>query len=231
MKKIFLLYLFCLSTIFVNAQDVHLSQYYTSNQFLNPALTGNYVGDIRAVLNYRSQWKQVVQPLTTAAFSIEKKFTNFSNTFGIGANVINDKLNTLGLQNNSIYLSGSYSKTIKQHVFSFGLQGGIVIKSFDLSAQTFGNQFDYPTGNYNTSLPSNEQNLLTNQKYFNLNSGIHYSKLMVSKTFNLGYAIFSLNRPKYGFTSNEFKVPFRHVLNSSINFNISKSFSVKPHLL
>jgi type IX secretion system PorP/SprF family membrane protein len=213
------------------AQDVHLTQYYTSNLSLNPAFTGNYTGDVRAVLNYRSQWKQVVEPITTAMFSLEKKLTHFDHTFGLGFIAMNDRLTTYGLQNNKLYLSGSYAKKFNKNTLGIGVQGGFVMRSTNLEGQTFPGQWEYSTGTYNSSLPTNENALAENKSFLDFNVGGFYSRSFKGKLLTIGYALFNVNQPSYGFTGTNAKLPFRHVTNANVNIPITSSFSIKPSLL
>src|ERR1041385_5654159 len=53
----------------VKAQDFHLSQYDAATQYMNPALTGMYLGelgDYKIYTDYRSQWKTIsTRPYST----------------------------------------------------------------------------------------------------------------------------------------------------------------------
>jgi hypothetical protein len=69
--------LFVLSSVAV-AQDIHLTQYYTNQLNLNPALGGMYEGEYRIVANYRNQWREINTPLTTTMIAGDKKFHFFS---------------------------------------------------------------------------------------------------------------------------------------------------------
>ena len=213
------------------AQDVHLSQYYTSNLSLYPAQTGNYKGDVRAVLNYRSQWKQVVEPITTAMFSVEKKIPMLNNVLGLGFIVMNDRLSTFGLQNNKFYLSGSYSRKINKNTIGIGLQGGYVTRSMNLNGQTFPGQWDYSTGVFDGSKPTNES-LSDNASFIDINSGLYFTrKINEKKSWTIGYALFNVNKPSYGFTGAKEKLPFRHVVNSTVSVPLTSGLLLKPQFL
>src|ERR1700730_1879753 len=49
-----------LFTKVVCAQDLHFSQYYESPLTLNPALCGQFNGNLCAEINYRTQWSSVM---------------------------------------------------------------------------------------------------------------------------------------------------------------------------
>ena len=231
MKKIFtILVLISLYNITL-AQDVHLSQYYTSNLSLNPAQTGNYKGDVRAVLNYRSQWKQVVEPITTAMFSVEKKIPLMNNILGLGFIVMNDRLSTYGLQNNKLYLSGSYSRKIDKNIIGIGLQGGYVMRSMNTNGQTFPGQWDYSTGNFDPNIPNNEA-AFKDIGFLDINTGLNYTRQISSKkSWSVGYALFNVNNPVYGFSGAKEKLPFRHVTNANVVLPLNAGLNLKPHFL
>lgn len=225
---------FILSVVFTTvntyAQDVHLTQYYTSNVSLNPAFTGDYVGDYRAVLNYRSQWKQVVEPITTSMVSLEKKFNHFTNDFGLGLIVINDRLPSFNLSTNKVMLSGSYSKKVGKSTFAFGLQGSYVARSMDLGNQTFPDQWNYSSGNFEPGKPSNENLSINSKSFFGLNTGVSFTKQVKRKTFSLAYGLFNVNRPNSGMIQKS-NLPFRHVLNTSFKIPVNSMLYLKPMVL
>jgi len=56
-----------------SAQDFHYSQFYNAPLHLNPALTGIFRGDIRAMGNYKSQWTDVPVDYKTVTLAVDKK--------------------------------------------------------------------------------------------------------------------------------------------------------------
>ena len=73
MKRLVIYILMIFSYAF--AQDVHLSQFYNSDHFLNPAKVGDYDGDFRFTTNYRNQWRQIdKQPISTYMLSFDHMF-------------------------------------------------------------------------------------------------------------------------------------------------------------
>ncbi|NCP46666.1 MAG: type IX secretion system membrane protein PorP/SprF, partial [Flavobacteriales bacterium] len=73
MKKIkYSILLIVISTVNLFAQqDVHFSQFFSSPLTLNPANAGIYNGDLRAIMNYRSQWGSISEPFVTMAASVD----------------------------------------------------------------------------------------------------------------------------------------------------------------
>ena len=64
------------------SQDLHFSMYPLSPLNINPALTGNFIGDFRANSIHRSQWAAVTVPYSTYSLSSDFK-TNKKISLGI----------------------------------------------------------------------------------------------------------------------------------------------------
>ena len=78
-------------------RDYHFSQFFASPITYNPANSGAFENDIRAMVNYRSQYGSLSDnPFKTVAFAADAplKLTNLSydrNFLGVGISVVNDK--------------------------------------------------------------------------------------------------------------------------------------------
>ena len=135
-----------LFTLQVCAQDVHLSQFYTAQQNLNPALSGYYNGAYRIAGNYRNQWREIGDPITTAMIAVDRKFHFYSDEIDAGILVMQDQFAGFNQKTNKIILTGSYAKNWNYNEIRAGFQVGFVMKGTDLSTQTFPNQWVYETG-------------------------------------------------------------------------------------
>mgnify|MGYP000412431138 CR=1 FL=1 len=71
-----LVVLFIMMSQQVFAQDMQFSQFYASPMNLNPAMTGVFEGDFRAVVNYREQYNSIldIHPFRTISAGFEKRF-------------------------------------------------------------------------------------------------------------------------------------------------------------
>ncbi|WP_028978818.1 PorP/SprF family type IX secretion system membrane protein [Sporocytophaga myxococcoides] len=213
------------------AQDIHLTQYYTNNQLLNPAYTGNYTGDYKAIINYRSQWAQVNSAIKTSVVSIEKNLTKFNRGFAAGLIVNKDYVSSYHLNTNRFYLSGSYTTEIKQNIIRVGLQAGGLYRSINYSDQTFPDQWDYNSGNFDKSIESGEPNTNNSKAFADVNAGVAYIRKFGNKKISAGYGAFHINRPKYGFINNDEKLAMRHVGNAALTFYMKNGYSVVPNFL
>ena len=56
----------------IYSQDIHFSQFNYAPLLLNPALAGGFNGDMRADVNYKSQWQSMAPtPYKTVAASVD----------------------------------------------------------------------------------------------------------------------------------------------------------------
>ncbi|MFN3403465.1 MAG: PorP/SprF family type IX secretion system membrane protein [Cytophagaceae bacterium] len=230
MRFFFTLLFICFATISFG-QDIHLTQYYTSNLSLNPAFTGFYNGDVRLTANYRSQWRQVSSSIKTNMFSIEKKFARFNDEIGVGFIVMKDYLNVNHLNINRALLSISAQKEVNDNFFRLGLQAGVTHRTINYASQTFPDQWDYPVGDFNQSLSSGEPSIQSSRMFPDINAGAGWTRRFGNKKVTVGYALFHMNKPRYGFINRDQRLPFRHVINSSVTFNLADQIFVRPHLL
>ncbi len=146
MRNIGLVILLFVLSASINAQDIHLTQFYTAQQNLNPALAGQYDGVYRIAGNYRHQWPEVNKAITTGYLAFDRKFFFFNDEIDAGLIVANDNYSGFALNTTKIFLTGSYKKVVKHHELRAGIQLGFVIKSTDLSGQTFPEQWVYQDG-------------------------------------------------------------------------------------
>ncbi len=126
------------------AQDPAFSQFYATPVYLNPALAGT-TGLPRISINYRNQWPQKGIALKTYSISYDQLIAK-TNT-GIGFQLMRDQeLNTL-INTNSFLLSYSYHLQLEFESFiTFGLQGGMVYKQFNIGNLVFPADVNQLTG-------------------------------------------------------------------------------------
>src|ERR1700733_1793510 len=65
------------------AQDHMYSQFFNSPLYLNPALTGQFQGDLRMNLIYRNQWTAVPGTLSYTSASIDLNIPQFGGGIGL----------------------------------------------------------------------------------------------------------------------------------------------------
>lgn len=143
-----------------NAQDFHYSQFYNAPLHLNPALTGIFRGDIRAMGNYKSQWTDVPVDYKTVTLAVDKKFMKVSSDDGFfsGGLAFNyDRAGDSKLTWANLDLNLSYTKVFSPKVIvSVGGKAALIQRSFDQGNLRYNNQFDEARGVLDINLPNNE---------------------------------------------------------------------------
>lgn len=219
----------------VTAQDVHFSQFGQTPQLINPGATGVFDGNIRAFLNYRSQWGGVGKGYKTyaASFDAPIKFKKGRNRgkgayLGVGLNFYKDVAgkSNFGTSQTGISISGVLP-VAKQHTFSVGMQSALGQYSVDLNQLTWGSQFDGEA--FDNSINSSELYGLRSSNYFDVGAGILYefktegNSFLSSdiSTFNVGISGYHLNEPKQEFLAHTSdRLPIKIVAQFSGTFDL-----------
>src|SRR4051812_18132278 len=96
-KIYILVFLVSVLSLQVKAQDFHLAQYDAFPLYINPALTGNYLGekgDYRVSSVYRTQWRALTaKPYATYGVSYDQ---SYKKRYGFGGYIL---VNRSGLGN------------------------------------------------------------------------------------------------------------------------------------
>jgi len=142
------------------AQDFHYSQFYNAPLHLNPALTGIFRGDIRAMGNYKSQWTDVPVDYKTVTLAVDKKFLKVSSDDGFfsGGVAFNyDRAGDSKLTWANLDLNLSYTKVFSPKIIlSVGGKAALIQRSFNQDDLRYNNQFDVARGAFNPVLSSEE---------------------------------------------------------------------------
>lgn len=220
----------------VKAQDFHLTQYDAFSLYLNPALTGNYLGedwDYRIYSVYRSQWKTLpAKPYTTYGIGYDMPYKRF----GIGGYLLNNRSGMMNFNTLNFQLSGSYFITDPKkspHLLNVGLQAGLFYKTFNANNALFESQYDNTTGQLNSNINSGESFNKTSRANFDANMGVFYKyrDTKVKYAPFIGFSIFHLNMPKENFAGNYSKLPMRFNLQAGSDFTINDDWKVTPMVL
>jgi type IX secretion system PorP/SprF family membrane protein len=215
----------------LSAQDVHFSQFGQTPQLINPGATGVFSGNVRANLNYRTQWGSFGDAYNTYGASFDAplaKGNGKQGYFGIGANFYKDVAGSSNYGNFLGSLSFSGILPINNYnTVSLGLQGSFGQYSANLSKLTWGSQFN--GSEFDLELNSNESYALKSSKYVDLGAGLFYefknstAEFLSSdlSSFNFGIAGYHLNKPKQNFLNNtEDEIPIKIVTQFSGTFDV-----------
>jgi type IX secretion system PorP/SprF family membrane protein len=138
MKKI-LFAVFVMVVANVNGQDPRFSQFHLMPQYLNPAMTGFFDGDVRFAAIFRDQWFTLGSPYGSTKFMTEGgevdgrinvgkpagEYDRKQDYIGVGVGVIRDAAGDEAFTSTDGYLALAYSKSFGykvKHAISLGLQ-------------------------------------------------------------------------------------------------------------
>lgn len=203
MKKIFCLKSFLLAVIFCHSQDINFSQFYELPLLRNPALAGDFRGDIRVTSAFRNQWASVTVPYQTTALGVEFKLAcKHSDTYtSLGIQVTNDVAGDSRLGKTQILPMVAVHVALsaeKNEYLTAGFLGGLVQQRFDPTKLSFDDQFT--GGAYSSANPTRQVFNNTNVTYLDLALGIKYSSVLGRDTrLFVGGALFHIARPSVAF--------------------------------
>ncbi|PWH82196.1 PorP/SprF family type IX secretion system membrane protein [Brumimicrobium oceani] len=223
----------------VYAQDVHFSQLQSTPLLHNPSFAGNSGGDLRAIVNYRSQWGSVISsPFQSFGASFDTRFkkglngseSHLAGGFSMFSDVAgNSKMRTTLVN----FTFAAHVKINSKSFFSGGLQGGFNQKSIDKSDLRFDNQFE-GTG-HNPAINPNEDLSNISEISPTISGGISYlwsdifsQPATGSKKINVGVAVYHYNQPRYHKISQE-DLGLKFITSFNSSFGLSSSqWAVQP---
>lgn len=192
----------------LQAQDPRFTQFYSSPQKLNPAMTGVFDGQVRLSANYRDQWSSILGavPYKTINVGFESKFGVLKDDFfSLGVNVLRDEAGDAAFNQTQGHLSLSFMKQVAggrgyryaQYLIA-GVQVGAGQNGVDWSGIRFSTQFDGI--DYNGNLNSGESLGEQSDVYTDINAGLMwYGVFDKNKSFYAGAAVNHVNTPDISF--------------------------------
>src|SRR5580704_74708 len=227
-RKIVVIFGMLILGCFVNAQDLHFSQFFEAPLLRNPSLAVIFTGDYRIQGVYRDQWNSVTDGYRTGSLNGEYKMpVGSGNDFlTAGLQILFDKAGTVGLTTSEFLPALNYHKSLsdqKTMYLSLGFMAGVVEKMIDRSKITTNNQFD---GNaYNPSLPDGESFPTPNIKYFDASVGASFNTSFGDNQQNslfFGAAYHHLNRPRNSFYQDASELDPKYVFSGGIKLNLDE---------
>ncbi|MHA4894348.1 PorP/SprF family type IX secretion system membrane protein [Pedobacter sp. PWIIR3] len=212
--------------------DPHFSQYYAHPLWLNPGLTGVTDGEYRVSLNAKQQWGSVSNAFLTGGASFDKAPVK---NLAFGAMVLNQNAGDISYNHLSAMVSGAYRVhfgRIGLNILNFGLQAGILNKSFDPSKVTLGSQYNPVTG-YDPGLGINESFTSSNTLVPDFNAGFMYFDGNPDQRVNVfgGAMAGHLTRPVDKFLGNSIRMPIRYAAHGGARIKLSEAIDITPNAL
>lgn len=213
--------------------DPHFSQYYAYPVWLNPALTGVMDGDARLTANFKDQWAGIDNGYRTGAFSGDFRA---SDKVALGFNIINQSAGTAGYNYLAAYGSFAYQISVSDKGYqklNFGLQAGIINRSFNASKAQFDSQYNPATGGYDPSMSSFENFNATSAIVFDASAGVFFYDGDPDKDVNIfgGISGSHLAPAKDPVTGNGLNsnIPFRYTIHGGLRIRASEWLDITPH--
>ena len=228
--------LLVLSSLALNAQDIHFTQFYMSPLNLNPALTGVMNCKTRLVANYRNQWAAVLaaNAYNTYSVSYDQKIpVGREDYFGIGGSLWGDVAGESRFGTTQGRVSLSYSKKMagyrkKASYLVIGADAALTSRSISNADLRWPSQIT--TGGFDRTLPNNEPNFVdTDFLYADIASGLLWFSVIDDNTnWYVGAALHHLNRPNVSFLGDEVNLYSRYTLHAGLQFEIARKISMLP---
>lgn len=211
-----LLISFFFATVLVGqlqAQDPQLVQFYASPMQLNPAMTGVFPGQWRAVANYRQQWNSILntRPFRTISTSFDAKAPVGRNDFfTFGFTALRDEAGKSNYTRSTVDLSLGYMKQLGGSRYSGfdqfligGAQVGFGQHAISPDELWFSSQFNTTLEQVDQSIMSGETIEGTSDLYLNINAGLMwYAVFEENQSLYLGGALHHVNQPEVSFIAN-----------------------------
>ncbi len=160
MKKVFsIIIILLLNTRYGYSQDLHFSQFYMTPMLLNPANAGSEY-NIRAFLNYRSQWKSVTTPFISTAAAFDMRLSESSprqkkGFWAAGIYLYNDKSGDSKFTETKGSFNAAYHLHLNEKMtLGAGFQAGYFQRSINMTDLQWGSQYNGLI--YDANLPTQE---------------------------------------------------------------------------
>lgn len=209
--KKYCLMLFILGCHFIQAQDLHLAQFYANPVYLNPAFTGANICT-RFSGSYRNQWPSISNGYVSYVFAYDQ-FLEKANS-GIGLVFSNDVAGTGSLRTTTAMFSYAYQAKInRKWAFRAGLQAGMGSQSVNMNKLLFGDQIARGGNVATVEAP------MQTAKYFDANAGA----LIYNRNLWLGVSAFHLNRPDESLMDANTQLPVKFSVHGGAKIPISRA--------
>lgn len=210
------------------AQDASFTQWENIPLNFNPALTGNFDGQLTIRAKYRNQWESLLKDNSyrTSALSAEYKFpTAKVRQFSVGVLGIQDKAGSLEFRNTGIHLSSSVTQHLGNpdhplHSIAFGANVGLTNRKIDFE------NAQWPGGPPPTDIDDQTS-------FADVSAGILWQyRSNTHFSFQLGSALHHLNRPDVSLShSGAERLYHRFNLHGEVEIPLIHAISVIPSFL
>ena len=223
MKKVFIYAILIFNLHILHSQDMILSQYFASQPYINPALTGFFDGSYRVTTNYRSQWSTLGSSIKSMGVSADAVFLKEKlqgDYLGVGVSAYRE--DQFGfMTNNMARLNFSYNKKIGYETEQY------------LSIGTYlGANHNFLGGNFITPDQNPEDIQRTSTMGFDVGLGLNYQVVFSENAnFFIGASADHLLPIKNSFLNTDTEKARRFNLYTSAKIRITDLVFILPTLL
>ena len=221
-----------LSSLEMNGQDLHFSQFPQSALNLNPSNAGNFPADLRLNGMLRRQWNSVTVPYKTISIGGDLKLTMLNERLkGLGAGILinHDDAGDGQLRTLDIRLFTSFNKPINSDSIHF-LRAGIMLggsqRSVDFSKLTFDNQFNGDV--WDPLAPTGENSAGEKVMWMDIGLGLGWEMVRENYSWDLGFSSTHINRPNQSFYSEKVRRPVLWQIHSTPTFKLNSNLTLLP---
>lgn len=186
--------------------DLHFSQFHLAPSRHNPAMTGNFDGQVRYTGLYRRQWQRVPVDYLTLGALIDGQLelpVALPGQFAAGGILLYDEAGDARLRYTEVGLTLSWTYPLAEgHRLSIGFRGSQVSRRFSDANLRWDAQFDGEQ--YNPNLFSQETLESFSGAALNTGTGINWNLTKSSRHyFNAGWSIRNITPTAIRFTSGD----------------------------
>lgn len=214
-KQLTIFFLMMGASLYVQAQDHIYSQFFNAPVYLNPALTGQFEGDIRMNMIYRNQWSGLSGDLSYISASADLNIPSFAG--GVGLIFNRSSEGTAFLVKNNAAMTYAYSVGSDDFLVSFGIQAGFTNRQINWNKLVFSDQIDRRLGYIPGSISSAQPPDIDNKFFFDAAAGTN----IIVHNFMVGLGVHHLNQPDESFTGTVAKLPMRFSANASYRLSLN----------
>lgn len=212
-----------------SGQTIHFSQAFDAHLILNPANTGRFNGDWRAVGSYRNQGVDMLNDYSTAYISFEKPFYVKAGKINAGGYYSRDNSagGTFPVDRINFSLASGVWLTDNSKLDA-GIQFAYVHKQVKWDGITFPDQYNRETGGFDPSIPTSDLTETSKTSHVDLGFGLVYSLQLDKSVVSFGYSIQQMNQPTENLFNLEDKLPMKHFWHLKTDINLNPSLFVIP---
>lgn len=220
------------------AQDPHFSQYYASPLLLNPALAGSK-SEMKAVMNYRSQWS-TLRAFSTTQLSliypvlIENQKRRLG---GVGISILGDRAGEQKYMSAThVTTAYSYNQPIgDDNAVNFAVSASFIQKSLNVDKLIFGDQYNPGSTTPNPATNEDLSTIKSKVSYADFGGGLLWTyspdaKLSGVNAF-FGGSVLHFLEPNESFMGGKSKLPMRINVHGGMKIFGLKNFDFAPNFL